>query len=87
MTGYLQELAAEQKRARKAGKPARWLNVDKGHAQHLDRFLDHLEGRGDNPCGVESAVAVNRLALKCIESARLGLPVAVNPEDWHLPES
>ena len=34
---------------------------------------------------VESAVPVNRLALKCLDSSRLGLPVNVNPQDWHLP--
>jgi len=85
MSGYMQELAAEQKRAAAAGEPARWINVIKGHAEHLDRFLTHVEGRGENPCGVEGAVPVNRLALKCLESCRLGLPVAVNPEDWHIP--
>lgn len=86
MTGYLQELEVEQKRAAKEGRKARWINVNKGHAEHLDRFLDHLEGKGANPCDVDSAVVVNRIALKLLESARLGLPVAIHPEDWHLPE-
>lgn len=86
MSGYMQELAGEQERASKTGASARWINVDKGHAKHLDRFLDHLEGKGPNPCDVESAVAVNRIAMKCLDSARLGLPVVINPEDWHLPE-
>ena len=81
------ELAAEQSRVAKEGRAARWINVNKGHVEHLDRFLDHLEGKGPNPCDVESAVAVNRIALKCLDSARLGLPVAVNPEDWHLPDA
>jgi predicted dehydrogenase len=85
MTGYMAELAAEQKRAAKSGEPARWLTVNKGHAEHLDRFLTHLESRGNNPCDVEDAVSVNRVALKLLESARLGMPVAVNPEDWHVP--
>jgi predicted dehydrogenase len=85
MNGYMAELAAEQKRAANSGTPARWLGVNKGHAQHLDRFLDHIEGRAENPCDVESAVSVNRIALKLLESARLGTPVAVNPEDWHVP--
>lgn len=87
MSGYMQELSVEQARSARAGEPVRWINVVKGHALHLDRFLDHLEGKGPNPCDVESAVAVNRIALKCLESARLGLPVAVNPEDWHLPSA
>ena len=85
MAGYMQEQEAEQKRAARSGKPARWLNVIKGHALHLDRFLTHLEGKSENPCDVEGAVTVNCVALKLLESIRLGLPVAVNPQDWHLP--
>jgi predicted dehydrogenase len=85
MSGFMQELAVEQRHAAEVGIAARWLNVVKGHAEHLDRFLTHIEGKGDNPCDVESAVTVNRLALKCLQSCRLGLPVAVNPEDWHIP--
>ena len=85
MTGYMHSVAREQRRALKSGEPARFLNVDKGHYDHLDRFLDHIEGRGENPCDVESAVPVNRIAIKFLESARLGIPVAVVPEDWRLP--
>lgn len=85
MNGYMAELRAEQQRARKSGKPPRWLNVNKGHAIHLDRFLSHLEASGPNPCDVESAVVVNRVALRMLESARLGMPVAITPQDWHLP--
>ena len=47
---------------------------------------DSIEGKGENPCDVESAVPVNRIAIKFLESARLGMPVAVGPEDWRLPE-
>ncbi len=85
MNGYMQELAAERERAKKDGDMARWINVNKGHYEQLDRFLDHIEGKGENPCDVESAVLVNRVALKVLESARLGLPIAVNPDDWHIP--
>ena len=85
MAGYMRELEAELKRSRAAGELHRWLTVNKGHYEHLDRFLDHLEGKGENPCDVEGAVAVNRIILKVLESARLGLPVAVHPEDWHIP--
>ena len=86
MDGYMQELAAERERAKKDGDMARWINVNKGHYEQLDRFLDHIEGKGENPCDVESAVLVNRVALKVLESARLGLPVAVNPDDWQIPK-
>lgn len=85
MTGYMHSVEREQRRARESGEPARFLNVDKGHYDHLDRFLDHIEGQGENPCDVESAVPVNRIAIKFLESARLGMPVAVGPEDWRLP--
>ncbi len=85
MAGHLLDQADERTRATAAGEPPRWIKVDKGHHRHLDRFLTHLEGAGENPCPVESAVAVNRIALKFLESARLGLPVAIGPEDWHLP--
>ncbi|MDD2706963.1 MAG: Gfo/Idh/MocA family oxidoreductase [Verrucomicrobiae bacterium] len=86
MAGYLQELEAEVRQSEKTGKQARWLNVNKGHYEQLDRFLTHLEGGGENPCPVDGAVAVNRVAMKLLESVRLGLPVAITPEDWHIPE-
>ncbi len=79
MTGYFHALDADLRHA------ARTIGVEKGHARHLDRFLTHLDGLGENPCPVDGAVAVNRIALKCLESARLGLPVAITPEDWHIP--
>ncbi len=85
MSGYMQELEAEQRRATQTGTKPRWINVIKGHTAHLDRFLTHLEGKGENPCNVESAAVVSHVALKLLESARLGLPIVVNPEDWYLP--
>ena len=80
MTGYMFSLTEERKRALSEGRPPRWINVNKGHYQHLDRFLDCIEGKAPNPCGVESAVPVNRLALKFLESAASGLPIALGPE-------
>ena len=59
----------------------RWLNVNKGHYEHLDRFLTHLEGKGENPCPVETAVPVTRVAMKLLESSRLGLPVDITASD------
>lgn len=83
IAGYYRASAEEQKRA--DGGARRWLNVIKGHYDHLDRFLTHVEGRGENPCDVESAVAVNQMILKVLDSARLGLPVSIGPQDWHIP--
>ncbi len=83
--GYFEEMEAEHKTAREEGRNVRWINVIKGHASQLDRFVTHLEGNGPNPCDVESSIPVNRIAVKFLESARLGLPIAIGPEDWHLP--
>ncbi len=84
VAGYFIETERERRRAKLAKEAPRWLNVNKGHYSHLDRFLDHIEGKGENPCPVESAIPVNRIAMKFLESSRLGLPVAVGPEDWNL---
>ena len=85
LTGYMREIEQERTRAEKEGRKPAWLNVNKGHYEHLDRFLDCIEGKGANPCDIESAVAVNLIMLKILDSARSGLPVAVSPEDWNLP--
>lgn len=72
--------------AEQAGEKPRWLDVNKGHYAHMDRFIDYLEGHGPNPNNVESAVPVNLIALKLLESVRLGLPVIIGLEDWQIPE-
>lgn len=87
MTGFMQSIEAERQKAEDDNRAPRMLNVNKGHAIHLDRFLDHIEGKGQNPCDVESAVPVNRIAMKMLESARLGMPLVVNPEDWNVPRT
>ncbi|MCC7519180.1 MAG: Gfo/Idh/MocA family oxidoreductase [Verrucomicrobiae bacterium] len=81
MTGYMAEQEEEARRAAAEKRPTRWINVNKGHSEHLDRFLDHLEGRGENPCSVESAVPVTRVALRLLESSASGLPVKISPDD------
>jgi len=82
---YYQAVAEGFERSRADGTPAPFLMPDKGHARHLDRFLDRIEGTGENPCDVADAVVVTRVAMKLLQSVRLGLPVAVGPEDWHIP--
>ncbi len=86
MTGYFHEIYKERRRILSKGHKPRCLNVNKGHYEHLDRFLNHIEGKGDNPCDIEDAIAVNRITLKLLESVRLGLPVVIGPEDWHVPK-
>lgn len=71
---------------RRDGKPlpCAWAGPEKGHAQQLERFALHIQGKSENPCPVESAIIVTRVALKLVESARLGMPVRLNPEDYDL---
>lgn len=57
---------------------------DKGHRAHLEAFARHVRGAGANPCPVESAYAVTRVALKLLESARCGRPLRILPEDYDL---
>ena len=81
MTAYIKSVEKEKKRAREKSEQPRWLSVEKGHYKHLDRFLDHIAGKGENPCDIESAVIVNRITLKLLESVRSGLPVEVSRQD------
>jgi len=81
VTGYLRAMAAEEARASQAGDQPRWIQVDKGHFRHLDRFLSHIEGAGPNPCDATTAIPVTQLALKCLESVRAGVPVKVLPRE------
>ena len=82
---YYEAVAKGVERARKEGTPPPFLTPDKGHARHLDRFLDCIENGGENPCDVVDAVVVTRVALKLLQSIRLGIPLPVGPEDWHVP--
>ncbi len=72
---------------RKAGKelPVACVGPNKGHKEHLERFARHIQGQGENPCPVQSAIVVTRVALKLLESARTGLPIKVLAEDYDLP--
>jgi len=73
-------------RTAKPGEPPIRIAPDKGHYTHMNRLLDCMEGKGDNPCDAESAIVTTRLTLRLLESLRLGLPVAVGPEVWHIPD-
>ena len=74
-------------KARRTGGQPPYITPDKGHAAHLDRFVDCIEGKGENPCDVTAAVVVTRVTLKLLQSIRLGIPLPVGPEDWHVPAS
>ncbi len=70
--------------ARRTGNPPVFISPDKGHAAHIDRFLDCIEGKGENPCDVVDAVRVTRVALKLLESVRRGQPVEIRDSDWQI---
>jgi predicted dehydrogenase len=59
--------------------------LSKGHREQLERFGRHIRGEGENPCPVDTAIVVTNVALKLLESCRLGLPVKIGPEDTDLP--
>jgi predicted dehydrogenase len=69
------------KRAERTGTLPMFISPDKGHAAHLDRFLDCIEGKAENPCDVADAVAVTRVTLKLLESISLEQSVVIEPED------
>lgn len=87
MIGYLNAISGERERAKSKGEMPRFLRVNKGHYQHIDNFLNHIEDKGENPCDCESALAVNRIAARFLESARSGMPVPIGCEDWHIPHT
>ena len=62
------------------------LQLQQDHVIRLETRSPNIEGKGENPCDVESAVAVNMVALKLLQSVRLGLPVVIGPEDWSIPQ-
>ena len=84
--GFHRAVTRSFEEARTAGTRPAFISPNKGHAAHLDRFLDCVEGRGENPCDVAGAVVVTRITLKLLESIRLGFPLPVGPEDWHIPD-
>ncbi|MDM8007598.1 MAG: Gfo/Idh/MocA family oxidoreductase [Phycisphaerae bacterium] len=67
---------------RRTGSPPVFISPDKGHAAHIDRFLDCIEGKGENPCDVVDAVRVTRVALKLLGSVRKEAPVEISERDW-----
>lgn len=85
MDAYHEAVTAAYAESQRTQSPAFFVSPDKGHARHLDRFLDCVEGNGENPCDVTSAVTVTRVTMRLLESIRLGQPLPIGPEDWHIP--
>jgi len=74
---YAKRRHAELK-AMKAGNPLVALElqpgVDKGHKDHLARFLEAVRGRGESPCGCADSILATRVAFAAIESLKAGRP-------------
>jgi predicted dehydrogenase len=79
--GFHDAVTATFERSRKTGEAPAFIWPDKGHAAHLDRFLDCIEGTGENPCDVASAVVVTQVTSRLLEAVRSGSAVTIGPED------
>ncbi len=77
VAGYFREMEAERRRAKAVGGNPKWLNVNKGHYDHLDRFLDCIEGRGSNPCDAADSVPVIVVAHKLQAAIDEGCPLSI----------
>ncbi len=55
--------------ATKDGSLVLGAEPDKGHAHALDRFVDEINGKGPQVCGVDDAVLATRVAFAAIRSA------------------
>jgi len=83
VAGYLRESASERRNARAEGRAPRWLNVNKGHREHLERFMDCIEGIGPNPCDARSAMPVIGVALRLLKSVKEERPLLFDSSQWY----
>jgi len=67
--------ALQQMKAEEAPLPCDFVFPGKGHYEMLECFRKHILGQCDNPCPLEDASRVTRIALTLLESARLAQPV------------
>jgi predicted dehydrogenase len=59
----------------------RLTTQDKGHAAELAAFVAAVRGGGPSPVDPELAAHVTRVSFAAVESARSGLPVALDADD------
>lgn len=55
---------------------------NKGHSDHLERFVKHIKGTGENPCSLDSAILVTKIALCLLESVKTGRSIKVFGENF-----
>lgn len=77
LEGWLAKKQAACQEAAQQGDPMLQLapDADKGHARHLERFVDEVLGQGPRVCGVDEAVLATRVALAAVQSAQQTKPV------------
>ena len=71
ISGWLEKKRAACHEAALAHNPELQFTAepDKGHAHALDRFVDEIQGRGPEVCGVDAAVLATEVAFAAIRSA------------------
>ena len=79
IAGWLDEKRDACDRAAAAGDPMRQFEAsepDKGHARHLERFVEQIRG-GDAVCGVDEALKASEVAMAAVRSAASGQAVTL----------
>ena len=60
-----------------------WADVDKGHYNLLDSFVDCILLDAPSVCGALDGSRATLMCLKARESARLGLPVKISEDEYN----
>ena len=60
-----------------------WADVDKGHYNMLDSFVDCILLDAPSVCGALDGSRATLMCLKARESARLGLPVKISEDEYN----
>jgi len=80
IAGWLAKKRAACEDATRQGDPLLQFTAepDKGHARHLERFVQQIRGKGPEVCGVDDAIRASRVAFAAIESAGVGAAVKIH---------
>lgn len=78
---YINKMIARNKQATD-NKVLGRSEVDKGHYNMLDEFVDCILHDAPSPCNVLDGARATLMSLKARESARLGLPVKISIDEY-----
>ncbi len=81
IAGWLADKREACERAAAAGDPMKQFEAaepDKGHARHLERFVEQIRGDGPVVCGVDEALRASRIAFAAIRSSAEGRTVSLS---------